>query len=38
MIHYFVEDTRDEAQNAENRAIFEGLRSWRWERGIAACP
>ena len=26
MIHYFVEDTRDEAQNAENRAIFEGLK------------
>ncbi|MBQ8159419.1 MAG: AAA family ATPase [Clostridia bacterium] len=26
MIHYFMEDTRNEALNAENRKLFEGLR------------
>ena len=26
MIHYFVEDTRDEALNAENRSLFQGLK------------
>ena len=26
MIRYFVEDTRDEALNAENRELFEGLK------------